>query len=528
VSGYKHYDVVKKRCRIAFVGLAVVMLAITVWLALHPHEPVYQGKRLSTWLEEIRTHADSPEKQMAAVKALQHFGTRAIPYLLNAIYAQDSVLKDKVVDWINDKFNMELGVRPAMLLQGDATTGFFVLGDVAEPAVPPLVRALTDRDYEIAYSATKALWAIGTTNCVSGLVQALTNSDGRIQDWAARWLANMHSKASAAMPTLLARLKYSDPGVREASIYAPGNIGTEPQIIVPALIRRLADPAPKVCACVAECLGALGSEASSATTALLDAEQHSDRNVREAAMRSLVRIQCEMRDGGIIRGPKGSRKIAFAFTGHEFAEGGNTILNELEKHRAKASFFLTGAFVAKERFAGLIRRMTNNFHYLGPHSDKHLLYCSWDNRKKTLVTRAEFALDLEANLKKLGRFGLRRDKMHYFLPAFEHYNREIADWSRTWKLALINFTPGTRSNADYTGEGDKNFVSSQAIFDSIVKKEREDPHGLNGFILLLHLGSGPGRMDKFHYRFGELLDYLAEKGYKLVRVDELLEPKETE
>jgi hypothetical protein len=67
---------------------------------------------------------------------------------------------------------------------------------------------------------------------------------------------------------------------------------------------------------------------------------------------------------------------------------------------------------------------------------------------------------------------------------------------KTWRLAillalfamgltLINFTPGTRSNADYTGEADTNFVSSQAIFDSIVNKEREDPHGLNGFILLL-------------------------------------------
>ena len=46
---------------------------------------------------------------------------------------------------------------------------------------------------------------------------------------------------------------------------------------------------------------------------------------------------------------------------------------------------------------------------------------------------------------------------------------------------------------------------------------------MNGFILLLHIGSGPGRTDKFPTRFGELLDYLAGKGYEFVRVDELLE-----
>jgi peptidoglycan/xylan/chitin deacetylase (PgdA/CDA1 family) len=145
-----------------------------------------------------------------------------------------------------------------------------------------------------------------------------------------------------------------------------------------------------------------------------------------------------------------------------------------------------------------------------------------------LVTRDEFWFDLTANLKKLERLGVKRSWPSFFLPAYEHYNREIADWSLQWGLGIITFTPGTRSNADYTGEADANFVSSQAIFESIVRREREDPHGLNGFILLLHLGSGPGRADKFHPRFGELLDTLAAKGYQFVRVDELLEPKAEE
>ena len=98
------------------------------------------------------------------------------------------------------------------------------------------------------------------------------------------------------------------------------------------------------------------------------------------------------------------------------------------------------------------------------------------------------------------------------------------DWAKELGLTLVNFTPGTRSNADYTGEAEKNFVSSKTIFDSIVAQERQDPHGLNGFILLLHIGSGPGRADKFPTRFGELLDFLSGKGYQFVRVDELLEP----
>ena len=64
------------------------------------------------------------------------------------------------------------------------------------------------------------------------------------------------------------------------------------------------------------------------------------------------------------------------------------------------------------------------------------------------------------------------------------------------------------------------------IFESIVRRERQDPHGLDGYLLLLHIGAGPKRTDRFHSRIGELLDDLAGKGYKFVRVDELLERKE--
>ena len=42
-------------------------------------------------------------------------------------------------------------------------------------------------------------------------------------------------------------------------------------------------------------------------------------------------------------------------------------------------------------------------------------------------------------------------------------NREIADWTEAMGYHIVNFTPGTRSNADYTGEADANFVSSQRI-----------------------------------------------------------------
>ena len=234
---------------------------------------------------------------------------------------------------------------------------------------------------------------------------------------------------------------------------------------------------------------------------------------------------CETWEGAIIRGPKNEKKIAVSFTGHSFAEGADTILNELARHKGKGSFFLTGEFLANTNFAPTVRRIVREGHYLGPHSDKHVLYCPWEGPKRTLVTHDEFSGDLQSNLAKIVGFGVKPGQIRYFLPPYEHYNQEIADWSRGMGLTLVNYTPGTRSNADYTGEAEKNFVPSNVIFDSIVNTEQKDSAGLNGFILLLHIGSGPGRSDKMSARFGDLLDYLAGKGYHFVRVDDLLDAK---
>jgi peptidoglycan/xylan/chitin deacetylase (PgdA/CDA1 family) len=277
-----------------------------------------------------------------------------------------------------------------------------------------------------------------------------------------------------------------------------------------------------------------------------------DSAIRRQAEAVLIRVECEFREGGIVRGPKGTKAIAMVFTGHEYAEGAETVLDQLAKHRAKASCFLTGDFLRNTNFAQLVVRAAKEGHLIGPHSDKHPLYCSWEAERRTLVSEKEFNRDLADNESEINRllpsdpasppvaqelamfarrYGLTRrvgaasvERAPYLLPPFEHYNRQIVEWTTARGMKLIKFTPGTRSNADYTGEADTNFVSSQAIFDSILKCEREDPHGLNGFILLFHLGSGTRRADKFHTRFGELLDVLAAKGYQFVRVDELLEP----
>ncbi len=214
--------------------------------------------------------------------------------------------------------------------------------------------------------------------------------------------------------------------------------------------------------------------------------------------------------------------MSLVFTGDEFAEGGSVIADALQKHNVKASFFLTGRFYRTRTNRQIIERLKKDGHYLGAHSDQHLLYADWSDRNKMLVTRDQFERDLTDNFAAMRPFGIDRKQVPFFMPPYEWYNEQIAMWTSSLGYQIVNFTPGTRSNADYMTDDDKNYISSDAIMTRIKEFEMRDPNGLNGFILLTHIGSGPKRTDKFHNRVDELIGWLRSKGYQPVRIDEML------
>lgn len=123
----------------------------------------------------------------------------------------------------------------------------------------------------------------------------------------------------------------------------------------------------------------------------------------------------------------------------------------------------------------------------------------------------------------MARLGIDIKKANIFLPPYEWYNDSIAAWSKELQIQLINYTPGTLSHADYTLDNDKNYRSSEKILSSILQYEQTRAAGLNGFILLMHVGAGPGRTDKFYRKLPELVRYLKAKGYQFQRVDNLVE-----
>ena len=220
--------------------------------------------------------------------------------------------------------------------------------------------------------------------------------------------------------------------------------------------------------------------------------------------------------GATIRISADRKVVHLIFSADETFEGAQPILQTLNKNRVKASFFLTGNCLREEKFKPIIRKIIRKGHYVGGHSDNHLLYAPWDNRQQSLVTSDSLIADFRQNMIELEKYGIDISKVRYFLPPYEYYNQEHVRLIESLGQTVINFTAGVRTSADYTTPNMTNYKSSQELIDQLFAFEEEK--GLNGAIILIHPGTENSRTDKLYLRLDEIIKRLKEKGYALERL----------
>lgn len=220
--------------------------------------------------------------------------------------------------------------------------------------------------------------------------------------------------------------------------------------------------------------------------------------------------------GAVVRADVQEKKIALVFTGDEFFEGLPAITKTLKKYDVKGGFFFTGRLYENKNARKSIQTLVSDGHYMGPHSDKHLLYNTWTDRDSLLVTRDSLIKDLRMNYKKMSAYKIRHDQK-LLIPPYEWWNEEVVRWCNDEGIQVLSFTPGVPTNADYTYP---EMGSSHKSSDNILKRVVDS--NLNGSIILVHVGTDPRRKDKLYDRLPEMIEQLRKKGYTFVRVDELI------
>jgi len=228
-----------------------------------------------------------------------------------------------------------------------------------------------------------------------------------------------------------------------------------------------------------------------------------------------------MDHGGVVRTDPSKPEINLVFSAHTFVDGYETIREVLKKHDIEAAFFFTGDYYRSPEFADMTRGLLADGHYVGAHSDKHILYAPWENRDSTLVSQEEFLEDIKGNYAEMAKFGIEKEDAPYYMPPYEWYNDQISDWCREVGITLINLTPETWTNQDWTvpvPEGP--YYSSDDLIGKLFAFEKNDPSGLNGTILLIHFGTDPRRTDKLYNRLDELIAQLEGRGYRFTSLRE--------
>ncbi|MBS1666923.1 MAG: glycoside hydrolase family 9 protein [Bacteroidetes bacterium] len=224
--------------------------------------------------------------------------------------------------------------------------------------------------------------------------------------------------------------------------------------------------------------------------------------------------------GALIRGDSTKKDLALVFTADEFGEGIPVIMKTLTTQHVPASFFFTGRFYKNPSQASVIKDLYKYGFYLGPHSNEHLLYCDWGKRDSTLIDRGTFVHDLNLNKQAMEDLQVLGSNGNFFIPPYEWWNDDIAKWCHEIGYSLVNFTPGSGTNADYTYPEMGNKYKSSAVLIKQLKKLAKQKNGLNGYILLIHAGTDPKRSDKLYNHLGEMITFLKAEGYGFKRIDQ--------
>lgn len=223
--------------------------------------------------------------------------------------------------------------------------------------------------------------------------------------------------------------------------------------------------------------------------------------------------------GAIIKGDPTKKRICLVFTADDKADGANTIISTLKKDKVKGGFFFTGKFY--EMYPDIVRQLVADGHYVGSHSYGHLLYAPWEKRDSMLVSKQQFVDDMLKSYNTMASFGISKEKAPYFIPPYEYYNSKVNGWAHEMGLQIINFTPGTGTNADYTTpDMGERYKSSAQLYKRLLDFERQ--HTLNGHFLMIHFGTHPSRTDKFYTLLPKIIKTLQHRGYTFVSVEEML------
>jgi len=282
-----------KRSRVILVlavALFLVLLPVLLYVFLWPKEPVYEGRPVSQWIEQMTGGIGGTAGAVSAQalpRLIQHEpGEGAVPFVCAALHRGRTLMArlyaqcyPKLPTALAKKLrpptpgrDAELRYRAALIL--------YYMGPKAKKAVPDLIYALGDYSPEVRRMAATALGAAGadSESAAVALSSRLNDPAAGVRQAALKSLGQNTNDHIAAALRIAGALKDPETGVRVEAAGILKNFGPKAKAVVPALIQALRDSDQDVVVFAAQALGRIGPDAREAAPALQEALQNAGAN----------------------------------------------------------------------------------------------------------------------------------------------------------------------------------------------------------------------------------------------------------
>jgi HEAT repeat protein len=184
---------------------------------LDDHAPLYRGKPVYYWVEQVNSRDASASSQASAIVTKE-----IIPQLTEVMFhdTNDSQLKLALVEKLNELPGIFILSATADVRRAKAAEAIGELGAAGKSAIPALLQALKSADGAVHPSAVTALGKIRREpeTIIPLLIGYL--DDKNLNDEAAEALGDFGSRAKAAVPKLVSLLKVQDKDLHVAVVIA--------------------------------------------------------------------------------------------------------------------------------------------------------------------------------------------------------------------------------------------------------------------------------------------------------------------
>lgn len=222
--------------------------------------------------------------------------------------------------------------------------------------------------------------------------------------------------------------------------------------------------------------------------------------------------------------------VSITFDGGSLANAAMNILDTLNSRNVKTTMFLTGQFIRKH--PEIVQKIVDHGHELGNHTLNHPRLTSFsENRlQRTLAPVTQSVIFKE--LISADRLLASTTGIHFaplWRAPYGEYNEQLCKWARDagymhvgWRQGR-SWKDGFDTNDWITDSETPGFKTPDEVFTKIVTLANTKPYGINGGIILMHLGTlRKNRSEQVHFKLGVLIDSLRVLGYEIVPVSEMM------